>query len=198
MARVGSKCLKCHACSSPSTETSATAGSRSSEKISLMPSSKITSNNARPNTGDGFASGNCSATMMSNRNGSVAESAGSWTERFAGSVILPNRFGARVPGSIKRQHAQLTATKKKIAKQASMSSAVGNPLSSVGIRSSHAPTATRVSTSTATTGNRVAVATARTIARTSIINTNGHTSSESPVSRKIGISTSRRASAGKM
>ena len=32
---------------------------------------------ARPNTGDGFASGNRSVTMMSSRNGSVAESAGS-------------------------------------------------------------------------------------------------------------------------
>src|SRR5262245_17859961 len=103
---------------------SATAGSRSSEKISLMPRSKITSNNARPNIDDGFASGNWSATMMSSRNGNVAESAGSWTERFAGSVMLPNKFGARVSGFNKRRHAQLTATKKKIAKQASMSSAV--------------------------------------------------------------------------
>ena len=127
-----------------------------------MPRSKITSNNPRPNTGDGFASGNCSVTMMSSRNGNVAESAGSWTERFAGSVMLPNSFGARVPGVIKRRQAQLTATKKKIAKQASMSSAVGNPVSSVGIRSSHAPIATSVSTSTAMTGSRVAVAIAST------------------------------------
>ncbi len=112
--------------------------------------------------------------------------------------MLPNRFGVRVAGAIKRRHAQLTATKKKIAKQASMSSAVDNPVSSVGIRSSHAPTATSVSTSTAMTGSRVAVAIARPIARTSTINTNGQTSSESSVSRKIGISTSRRASAGKM
>ena len=54
----------------------------------------------------------------------------------------------------KRRLAQLIATKKKIAKEASMSSAVGNPVSSVGIRSSHAPSATSVSTSTAIYGHK--------------------------------------------
>src|ERR1043165_6812210 len=102
-------------------------------------------------------------------------------ERFAGSVILPNKFGGSVPGLIKRRHAQLTATKKKIAKQASNSSAVGNPVSSVGIRSSNPPTATSVSTSTAITGSKVAVAIASAIARTSMMKTNGQTSAESSV-----------------
>ena len=37
----------------------------------------MTKSNARPNTGDGFASGNRSVTMMSSRNGSVADNAGS-------------------------------------------------------------------------------------------------------------------------
>ena len=77
---------------------------------------------------------------------------------------------------------------------------IRQPLDAVMILTSgsHAPIATSVSTSTAMTGSRVAVAIARAIARTSMINTNGQTSSESSVSRNIGISTSRRASAGKM
>src|SRR5215467_657087 len=112
--------------------------------------------------------------------------------------MLPNRFGVRVPGVTKRRHAQLTATKKKIAKQASKSNAVDNPVSSVGIRSNNAPTATSVSTSTAITGSKVAVAIATPIARMSIMKTNGQTSNENSVSRNIGISTSTSASAGKM
>ena len=62
----------------------------------------------------------------------------------------------RVPDATKRRHAQLAATKKKIAKPARMNSAVGKPVSSVGIRSIHAPIATSVSTSTAMTGSKVA------------------------------------------
>ena len=42
-----------------------------------MPRSKMINNNARPNTGDGFASGNRNVTMMSRRNGNAADNAGS-------------------------------------------------------------------------------------------------------------------------
>src|SRR5262245_1329841 len=163
-----------------------------------MQRNKINSNNARQNKGEEFDSGNSRVTKMSNRKVNVAESAGSWTERFAGSVMLPNRFGVRLPGVTKPRHAQFTATKKKIAKQASMSSPFGNPVSSAGIRRSNAPTATSVSTSTAMIGSNVAVDMDRPIASTSMIKTNGHDRRESSVSRNIGISTSKRASAGKM
>src|SRR6266498_3477629 len=122
-----------------------------------MPRSKITNNNASPNTADGFASGSRSVTMMSSRNGRMAESAGTCVADF--------------PPDFTRRAAQPDATTKKIANPARIKSAVGKPVSSLGIRQNHAPTATNVSTSTPMTGNSVAVVRARTIATRSTINT---------------------------
>ena len=148
-----------------------------------MLNSKIASTKARPNTEDGFASGNRSVTMISSRNGSVAESVGSCVAKF--------------PLGCARRAAQLVATKKKIAKPPRRQSAFGKPVSSLGIRQTNEPTATRVRTSTTTTGNKVAVAIARTIATKSTTNTNGQTSCETSVNSKIGISATSSASAGK-
>src|SRR5205823_7610534 len=73
--------------------------------------------------------------------------------------MLPKRFGARVtaPLATNRRDAQLAASRKKIAKPPRRHSAIGKPVSSLGIRQSHAPMVTSVSRSTPRIGSSVAV-----------------------------------------
>ena len=74
----GLKRLKCQAHSSAVTHARPMAGIQSKENNFVTPNSNITSNNARPNTGEGLINCSRKVAMMSNRNGSTTEKRAEW------------------------------------------------------------------------------------------------------------------------
>src|SRR6266699_2132232 len=201
VARSGLKCPKCQAYSNARVDPRPTAESKSRENIFAMPRSKTTNRSARPKTGDGFASGSRSVTMISKRKGSVADKAGSWIAKLAGSLGEPNNFPRVVVASPAQasscRHAQTATSRKKMAKHPRRNSEVGNPVSSIGIRQIHPPITTKVRTRTTRIGNRAPAATAKKMASRSTHNTSGQTRNETSDKLNIGIRINTSASAGK-
>src|SRR5260370_4788933 len=177
IARSGLKCPKCQAYSNARVQPRPTAESKSRENIFAMPRSRRTNTTASPNTGDGFASGSRNVTIISRRKRSVADKAGSWTAKFAGSVTAPNNF-PRVVVAIPALasswgHAQTATTIKKRTKPPITNREVGNPVSSIGIRKTHTPITTNVTNKTIKIDNRVPVTTAKRTTSRSTQNTSG-------------------------
>src|SRR6266566_1070365 len=201
VARSGLKCPKCQAYSNARVDPRPTAESKSSENIFAMPRSRTTNTTASPNTLDGFASGRRSVTMMSRRKGSVADNAGSWIAKLAGSLRAPNNFPRVVVGSPAVASsfwpAQTATSRKKMLKHPRRKSDVGKPVSSIGIRKIHPPITTNVSSKTTRIGSNVVPATAKRMANRSTQNTSGQIRNEASGKLKIGIRTKTNASAGK-
>jgi hypothetical protein len=146
----------------------------SPENIFVTPSSSTTSSRARPNTGDGFASGSRSVAMMSSRNGSTAEHAGRSAARFPGAPGIL-RAGWLEGVRFEFAHEPDADGDEENRKRAEQEKGRGRPVRSAGILKISAPVAASVSSSTASTGSSEAVITARPMASTSTSSTNGQT-----------------------
>src|SRR4029077_12248612 len=141
---------------------------------------------ARANTGDGSASGKRSVTIMSRRNGSVADNAGSVIAKFARSLRLPNKLpdpSATFPNM--RREAHVAAPAKKTAHPPMRRRDEGKTVSSGGTRKIHSPIATSVSNKTTRTDKRVPVTKATRMASRSRHSTRGQIRNETPGKLKI-------------
>src|SRR5690348_12139755 len=174
------------------------AGIQSKENSLVTPNSRMTSNKARPKTGEGLINGSRKVAMMSSRNGSTMENAGRMAARSAGAVkSSPNLMPAFKAPGVNFLTSQMPAATKKTTKAPSREKEVGRPVRSAGILKMSAPVAASVSSSTASTGSRVAVSAASPMASKSTSKMNGQTRNDTSASLKTGTSTSASARIGK-